>query len=435
MNHARFETLESRQMMSVTLGSNLVVNGDAETGPPPPAPVPAPPLAPPPPGTRGVMGWQTIGEFEAVRYGDPGMPMPQSPGPAARGSMLLGGGMSETGTRVADESRAGQIIDISSIASDVDAGRIKFDFSVYLGGYGLERDGIKAMLIFDNGNVDPEPNATLEGPTPSQRKGVTGLAYRAISGNVTPGTRRILVQLVATKVYGKYIDGFADNVELKLSSALPLTQGIVTGRVINDANVNGKLDRGETGVDRALVFADRNDNGRHDPGEPSSLTEGNGSYVMFNVPAGANVIRSLPPKGFRTTGALVRKVNVPGGLTTSGHSFLATQNGVITGNVFVDWNGNGRFDKADDDEPRESAGVFLDANNNGKLDKGEARTTTDAKGNFRFVVPAGTYTIRQRGIPTAFKQSLPVKGKGIVVSLAAGAVSKGNLFGLYPILQ
>jgi hypothetical protein len=154
---------------------------------------------------------------------------------------------------------------------------------------------------------------------------------------------------------------------------------------------------------------------------------------MSNVPAGANVIRSLPPNGFRTTGALVRKVNVPGGLTTAGHSFLATRNGVVTGQVFFDWNGNGKREA--DDEGEDIITVFLDANKNGKLDKNEPRTTTDAQGNFRLIAPAGSYTLRQRSSAALYKQTLPAKRQGITVQLAAGEASKNHLFGVQMIPQ
>ena len=430
MSTARFEPLESRQMMSVALDTNLVVNGDAETviAPPPPA-MPAADSLP-----EVLHGWDPFGAFELVRYGDKGMPGVASPGPVERGKMLFGGGASLTASNVPDSSGAEQEIDISSIAADVDAGRIKFNFSAYLGGYGLEKDSVKATLWFINPKVEQVPGPIILGPTAAERKGVTGLVPKTLSGDVPIGTRKIRIQLYATKTYGKYIDGFADNIELKLNSSLPLNQGIVTGRVMNDANVNGKLDRGEGGVPDALVFSDRNLNGKWDQGEPSAKTDATGAYAI-QTSASLNVMRQVPPAGFHGMGALVRKVIVPAGLTTSGHSFLATRNGVITGNVFKDWNGNGKFDKNDEDEPLELVSVFLDANNNGKLVKGEARTVTDEDGNFSFVVPAGTYTVRQREKVTAYKQSLPGKGRGIVVKLAPGSVSKGNVFGLVPIPQ
>ena len=429
-------------MMSVALNTNLLVNGDAEIVPPPPMPVPAQPLVPLPPPGPVVKGWRTFGAFEAVRYGERGMPSLASPGPGARGNMLFAGGMSETASATPDTSGAVQFIDISSIAADVDAGRISFNFSAFLGGYGFEKDSMRATLVFNNGMLippmgpavmlSPPPGPYLVSPTPAKRKGVTGLMEARLGGDVPVGTRAIAVQLLATKTYGKYIDGFADNVELKLSSSMPMNQGVVAGRVMNDANGNGRLDLGELGVPNALVFSDRNQNGNPDAGEPSATTDAAGAYSMQTAP-GLNVIRQVPPAGFRSTGALVRKVMVEGGLTTTGHSFLASQTGVITGSTFEDWNGNGKRDKGD--EPLTAVDVFLDINKNGKFDKGEPRTMTDRKGNFSFVAPAGTYTIRQREPAALFKQTLPAKGKGIVVKLAAGATSKGSVFCLRPIPQ
>jgi hypothetical protein len=433
MNTSHFERLESRQMMSVTLGTNLVVNGDAESLPPPPVEVPGGPPVVPLPGPR-IKGWFSTDGFDIARYGEQGKPRSNSPGPAARGVALFGGGLSETAANAADSASAVQDIDLSSIATDVNAGRIRFDFSAYLGGFGFERDNMKATLIFNTGMVTPQPGPSIQGLSPALRKGVTGLTLRSISGDVPAGTRAIRIQLTATKAFGKYIDGYADNVELKLSSSRPMNQGYVTGRVMNDANVNGKLDRGETGLAGAIVYSDRNQNGKFDADEPDTLTNANGAYELLTAP-GLNHIRTVPPPGYRGVGAQVRKVTVNGGLTTSGHSFLATRNGVVTGQVFFDWNGNGRRDAADDDEGQELVTVFLDANNNGKLDAGESRAQTDAQGNFRIVAPAGRYTLRQRSSATFFKQSLPAKRKGIVVDLAPGATVKDRVFGLEPIPQ
>src|SRR5262245_60886025 len=154
MNTARFESLESRQMMSVALNTNLVVNGDAETVIAPP-PVPVPAAVPLPP--NGIQGWEVSGAFELVRYGDRGMPGVASPGPAAPCAMPFGGGQSLLASNVPASSAAQQEIDISSIAADVDAGRINFDFSAFLGGFGFEKDSIKATLWFIDPKVEQVP--------------------------------------------------------------------------------------------------------------------------------------------------------------------------------------------------------------------------------------------------------------------------------------
>jgi hypothetical protein len=48
--------------------------------------------------------------------------------------------------------------------------------------------------------------------------------------------------------------------------------------------------------------------------------------------------------------------------------------------------------------------VYIDANSNGALDPGERTAVTDAKGNYRFQVPAGTYTVREV-VPAGYSES------------------------------
>ena len=417
-------------MMSVTLGENLIVNGGAEAVSPPVSPA----LGAPPPSSL-VPGWDVDEAFEAVRYGAPGMPSATSPGPATRGEWLFGGGKSQTQPRTADTSVATQDIDISSIAADVDAGRIVFNLSAFLGGYGPEKDNMKVTLGFINPKVPPVPGSSLEGPTPSERGNVTGMVQKFLGGDVPIGTRKIRVQLVATKAYGKYIDGFADNLDLRLSSQMPVTQGVLTGRVLVDGNGNGRVDKGEPGGGGVTVFADLDRDGKLDAGEPAGDTPLDGQWMLSGLPTGPVVIRCLPREGLRATGPMARTVSVRGGLTTHVPTFLVSATGVITGHVFVDWNGNGKREARDGDGPRDGVSVFLDLDNDGKLDANEPRTRTDAKGNFRFVAQPGRYTIRQRESANFYKQSLPAKRKGINISLAPGGTSIGNLFGLEPIPQ
>jgi glucose/arabinose dehydrogenase len=48
--------------------------------------------------------------------------------------------------------------------------------------------------------------------------------------------------------------------------------------------------------------------------------------------------------------------------------------------------------------------VYIDANANGSLDPGERTAATDARGNYKFQVPAGTYTVREV-VPTRFAET------------------------------
>src|SRR6516162_1952941 len=62
------------------------------------------------------------------------------------------------------------------------------------------------------------------------------------------------------------------------------------------------------------------------------------------------------------------------------------------GYVFVDKNGNGKFDAGE--TALANMTVYVDASNNGVLDPGETSTTTDATGHYNITLPDGTYTIR-----------------------------------------
>jgi hypothetical protein len=74
-------------------------------------------------------------------------------------------------------------------------------------------------------------------------------------------------------------------------------------------------------------------------------------------------------------------------------------NGVLSGQVFIDANGNRKKDSKESVVGQSL--VFLDANNNGVLDAGEKSKLTDRKGRFSFSkLPAGTYLVRH----------VPVKG-------------------------
>ena len=75
----------------------------------------------------------------------------------------------------------------------------------------------------------------------------------------------------------------------------------ISGTVFNDANANGALDAGETGMSGWSVFLDKNKNGRADHNEVVTTTDANGNYV-FNVRAGSYRVREVVQAGFTQTG-------------------------------------------------------------------------------------------------------------------------------------
>lgn len=76
--------------------------------------------------------------------------------------------------------------------------------------------------------------------------------------------------------------------------------------------------------------------------------------------------------------------------------------------------------------------IYVDANNNGSLDSGEIFTTTDANGDYQFLLmPAGTHTIREVVQP-GFVQTSPGGNGSHVVLLVGGAIVTGIDFGNRP---
>jgi len=98
---------------------------------------------------------------------------------------------------------------------------------------------------------------------------------------------------------------------------------------------------------------------------------------------------------------------------------------LISGNVFLDKNGNGKQDAGE----LGLAGwtIYIDSNNNGKLDATERSTTTDAKGNWSFNgLAAGKYVIRV--VPkSGYTRTTP--SGAYTVTLAAGATATNKIFG------
>jgi hypothetical protein len=95
----------------------------------------------------------------------------------------------------------------------------------------------------------------------------------------------------------------------------------------------------------------------------------------------------------------------------------------VGGTVFNDANGN----KIKDSTEKGIGGVqvYLDFNNNGQLDSFELKTTTDANGKYNFVVPFGTYVVRQT-VPTGKTATTPTS---FSLTLIKGQIVTGKNFG------
>lgn len=182
-------------------GSNLIVNGDAESG--------AGALNDS--STVAVPGFVTVGNFTAVVYNAPGgFPVTGDPGVSAGGANFFAGGPNNA------NSSASQAIDLSSGAAFIDTGTSAFALSAYLGGFETQDDNAVLTIRFLDQLNAVLGSVTLGPVTEPERSGVTGLLFRSTSGFVPIGARTADVQLNMTRLQGSYNDGYADNLSLVL---------------------------------------------------------------------------------------------------------------------------------------------------------------------------------------------------------------------------
>lgn len=205
------------------------------------------------------------------------------------------------------------------------------------------------------------------------------------------------------------------------------TLASIAGAVFADNNGNGKKDVGEAAVLGRKLYIDKNKNGALDSGEPIFTTAADGSYKFSGLAAGTYRIRDVLPTGWRrvSPSAGYFDVTVSAGQQVTAKDFAETRNVAISGVVFKDTNANGKQDSGE--AALNGWTVFLDTNNNGKLDPGEASITTDATGRFTFVVPAGTFHLREV-LKSGFTRTTPTAGV-YTLTLSAGQTTTGKIFG------
>ncbi len=185
---------------AVTFGTNLIVNGDAESGI----------------GSPGnyytVPGWTTVNSFTALSYSNGGgYPTATDPGPVNRGNVFFTGGL--------DGSSSGsQIISLLPGFSEIDAGNVSFGLSAFLGGYFDQEDNATLSAVFRNGSGTGLGTFSIGPVLAADRNNLTGLLARSTTGVVPTGTRDILVTLTMSRLAGAVNDGYADNLSLVLTN-------------------------------------------------------------------------------------------------------------------------------------------------------------------------------------------------------------------------
>ncbi len=115
-----------------------------------------------------------------------------------------------------------QTIDVSALAQEIDAQRIQFRLSGWLGGQSHQDDAltVRAIALDEQGKeFDSGPfGAGQIGPlTPADRKNRTGLWPRTNGGELPQGTRYVRIDLVSESSTRGSVDAHGDNLSLTLS--------------------------------------------------------------------------------------------------------------------------------------------------------------------------------------------------------------------------
>lgn len=221
----------------------------------------------------------------------------------------------------------------------------------------------------------------------------------------------------------------------------PVTTGRVTGTIFEDFNENGIKDVGDGSLSGWTVFADTNNDGSFTTGEPSTVSNTDGDYVLATVPSGTLNIFQTPVGGYRTTaGGLFPLLNAPnsrsvtlvaGGTATANFPNWIPQVGTIQGNVWNDGNGDGL--RGATESPMAARTVYVDLNANGLLDTTEPSRITDAFGNYSLVdIRTGVYQVTEL-LPAGFITSEGRPQSATTLVVRAG-ISVADFFNLQPLL-
>lgn len=171
----------------VTLGQNLIINGDAESA---------------------VAGWQTFDGydlFQAVNYGNNWV-KPTEPGPVDRGLNHFAG--------IGAQSAGYQTL----VLGDLGNSPISYKLDGWLGGWLAQQDNALLYVSFLDITENEIGHAALGPVTPEERGNATGLLYRQSTGLLPVGTSKLMFSLSMERLGGGDNDGYADNLAFVLSA-------------------------------------------------------------------------------------------------------------------------------------------------------------------------------------------------------------------------
>ncbi len=241
--------------------------------------------------------------------------------------------------------------------------------------------------------VTVDPNSPVTSPYgPVSTLGAAMVAtYDKDGGTVTPNGQTVVTLATDSTVVNDVDFGYN-------------WSGSIGDYVWWDDNRNGVPDGGEMPIANAVVllYFDANGDGILNPAEGDyqvdfTMTDANGAYSFANLPPGPYLVEvyddSITTDGNRNivpTTAPVQYVNLAAGQTYLDADFGYYVGARVAGSVFHDDDRNAIFDVNENG----LAGITVTLTGTDMFGNPvSATTTTDADGNFFFVVPEGDYTL------------------------------------------
>jgi protocatechuate 3,4-dioxygenase beta subunit len=177
-------------------------------------------------------------------------------------------------------------------------------------------------------------------------------------------------------------------------------------RVWYDADADGVQDDGEVGIGGVRVFLDTDGDGNYDVGEPTAVTDADGTWLITNLPAGSYKVMveaTTLPAGYSATptnGAISRTLQLPSGqdVLYADFGFNGGTPASISDTVFFDTDGDGTRDAGEPGIANVTVNL-LGAGPDGVFGTADdlilASTATNASGNYSFVgLPTGNYRVQ-----------------------------------------
>jgi hypothetical protein len=159
-----------------------------------------------------IPGWAvTSGSPAPVCYGAAGFPADSTPGPPGRGRAFFTGGVSGNASMWQEAS-------VSPASAAIDAGRVSYHLSGWLGGDESQADQVSVVATFRDGTGVALGAARLASASSTSRHDATELLLASAAGRVPAGTRSIVVRVSWTYRAGDQGDGYLDNLSLTLSA-------------------------------------------------------------------------------------------------------------------------------------------------------------------------------------------------------------------------